>query len=95
MTSSSSFGRTISPADADTISAQLVAANPELQWSEGSYRGFFVLSVGADALNATYYALRDIRQRMRTHLPALTLLFCLARTGCIVRLLGGRSTPAC
>ncbi|EJD45874.1 hypothetical protein AURDEDRAFT_184531 [Auricularia subglabra TFB-10046 SS5] len=61
VTSSSSFGRNIAPADADVMSAKLVAANPELQWSEGSYRGFFVLSVAADSLNATYYALRDIQ----------------------------------
>ncbi|KZV99770.1 hypothetical protein EXIGLDRAFT_762419 [Exidia glandulosa HHB12029] len=61
VTSSSSFGSNIAPAAANVKSAALLAANPELQWSEGSFRGFFVLSVGADSLNATYYAMNNIR----------------------------------
>lgn len=61
VTSTSSFGSNISPANADAMSATIVAANPELQWSEGSFRGFFLLTVASDGLNATFYALRDIR----------------------------------
>ncbi|GLB35018.1 putative phoD-like phosphatase, N-terminal domain [Lyophyllum shimeji] len=60
VTSSSSFGSGISPAAADVKSRELVAANRELQWSEGSFRGFFVLSIDSDYLNATYYGMRNI-----------------------------------
>ncbi|KAF8921371.1 PhoD-like phosphatase-domain-containing protein [Mucidula mucida] len=48
VTSTSSFGQGISPAKADLISQVLVAENADLQWSEGSYRGFFTLRVSAE-----------------------------------------------
>ncbi|EIM90126.1 uncharacterized protein STEHIDRAFT_50834 [Stereum hirsutum FP-91666 SS1] len=61
VTSGSSFGANISPAAADVISTGLVAAkgNEELQWSEGSYRGFFTLTINPDTLTATYYAMNN------------------------------------
>ncbi|KAF9053604.1 hypothetical protein BDZ89DRAFT_938697 [Hymenopellis radicata] len=59
VTSASSFGQGISPAQADLISEVLVAENADLQWSEGSYRGFFTLQVSAERLFATYYAMND------------------------------------
>jgi alkaline phosphatase D len=37
-----------------------VKINTDLQWSEGSYRGFFTLAVNADALTATYYAMKNV-----------------------------------
>ena len=61
MTSGSSFGNGISPPAADNISRVLVAdeLNRDLQWSEGSYRGFFTLTVDTEKVNATYWAMRN------------------------------------
>ncbi|KAF9457170.1 PhoD-like phosphatase-domain-containing protein [Collybia nuda] len=59
VTSSSAFGSGISPAAADAKSRVLVDVNADLQWSEGSFRGFFTLTIDADTLNATYYAMRN------------------------------------
>ncbi|KAJ3786798.1 PhoD-like phosphatase-domain-containing protein [Lentinula aff. detonsa] len=60
VTSGSSFGTNIAPAAADVKSQEYVAANLDLQWSEGSYRGFFTLTIDPNTLNATYYAMRNI-----------------------------------
>ncbi|KAG6919791.1 hypothetical protein DXG01_000291 [Tephrocybe rancida] len=59
VTSTSSFGSGITPANADITSKVYVAANPELQWSEGSYRGFFTLTVDSKTLNATFYGMKN------------------------------------
>ncbi|KAF8078013.1 PhoD-like phosphatase-domain-containing protein [Lyophyllum atratum] len=59
VSSTSAFGAGISPANADAKSRVFVDVNKELQWSEGSYRGFFVLSVDSENLNATYYGMRN------------------------------------
>lgn len=42
------------------LSRGLVAANPDLQWSEGSYRGFFTLELTPQTVNATYFAMRNV-----------------------------------
>ncbi|KAJ6630716.1 PhoD-like phosphatase-domain-containing protein [Mycena sp. CBHHK59/15] len=60
VTSGSSFGTNIQPAAADAISTVLVATNTDLQWSEGSFRGFFTLTIDPQTVNATYYAMRNI-----------------------------------
>ena len=62
VTSGSAFGSGILPEAADEISAQLVVAggNDDLQWSEGSYRGFFTVTMTPTELNATYWAMRNI-----------------------------------
>ncbi|KAM5534094.1 hypothetical protein V8D89_012275 [Ganoderma adspersum] len=60
VTSTSSFGAGISPMNADKISTVLVAANTDLQWSEGSYRGFFTLTLDPHQANATYWAMRNV-----------------------------------
>ncbi|PPQ87973.1 hypothetical protein CVT25_001052 [Psilocybe cyanescens] len=60
VTSGSSFGSGITPEKADVISRTLVDVNTDLQWSEGSYRGFFTLSIDSEHLNATYYAMLDL-----------------------------------
>jgi hypothetical protein len=59
VTSTSSFGSGITPAAADVKSRTLVAVNADLQWSEGSFRGFFTLTIDSNTLNATYYAMRN------------------------------------
>ncbi|KAJ6502621.1 PhoD-like phosphatase-domain-containing protein [Mycena sanguinolenta] len=60
VTSPSSFGTNAPPAATDPISALFVAENPDLQWSEGSFRGFFTLTIDSKEVNATYYAMSDI-----------------------------------
>ena len=62
VTSTSSFGTGISPVDADKISTSLVAINTDLQGSEGSYRGFFTLTLDPHQANATYWAMRNVSE---------------------------------
>lgn len=52
VSSPSPLGAGVSPAAADGISKRLVASNPDLQWSEGAWRGFFTLSLTANNLTA-------------------------------------------
>ena len=59
VTSTSSFGSGITPAAADVKSATYVKNNTDLQWSEGSYRGFFTLTLNTTHANATYWAMRN------------------------------------
>ncbi|KAF7363373.1 Alkaline phosphatase D [Mycena sanguinolenta] len=60
VTSPSSFGTNAPPSATDPISALFVAENADLQWSEGSFRGFFTLTIDSKEVNATYYAMSDI-----------------------------------
>ncbi|THU99311.1 hypothetical protein K435DRAFT_828150 [Dendrothele bispora CBS 962.96] len=62
VTSGSSLGANIKPAAADAISRVLVESqsNLNLQWSEGSYRGFFTLTIDSHTMKATYYGMRNI-----------------------------------
>ncbi|KAI5117204.1 hypothetical protein M0805_005174 [Coniferiporia weirii] len=62
VSSPSTFGAGIAPAAADALSAQYVAerGNANLQWSEGSYRGFFALTIDPKEVKATFYAMRDL-----------------------------------
>lgn len=60
VTSGSSFGSGIQPAAADVISQEVLAMNTDLQWSEGSYRGFFTLTIDTKSVQATYYAMRNV-----------------------------------
>ena len=60
VTSGSPFGSNVSPENADRQSQVLVGVNTDLQWSEGSYRGFFTLTLNTTHANATYYAMRNI-----------------------------------
>lgn len=62
VTSSSSFGTNISPVNADIKSAKYVVVNPDLQWSEGSYRGFFTLIIEPNSVVANYYAMDNISE---------------------------------
>ena len=60
VTSGSAFGTGILPAAADVKSQVYVTANPDLQWSEGSYRGFFTLTIDPRTVTATYFAMNNI-----------------------------------
>jgi alkaline phosphatase D len=60
VTSGSSFGTGIQPAAADVISKEVLATNTDLQWSEGSFRGFYTLTIDTESVTATYYAMRNV-----------------------------------
>ncbi|KAI0807617.1 PhoD-like phosphatase-domain-containing protein [Fomes fomentarius] len=60
VTSTSPFGAGVGPQDADRQSQTIVGGNADLQWSEGSYRGFFTLTLDPHQAVATYYAMRNI-----------------------------------
>ena len=64
MSSSSAFGAGIDPSAADVISRVLVSdpLNHDLQWNEGSYRGFFTLTIDSSKVNATYWAMQDLSE---------------------------------
>ncbi|KZW01038.1 hypothetical protein EXIGLDRAFT_603419 [Exidia glandulosa HHB12029] len=64
VSSPSAFGTSITPSAANIISQELLALNPELMWSEGSFRGFFVLSITAEKMESSFYALSpgDLRE---------------------------------
>ncbi|KAG8742992.1 hypothetical protein FRC10_000562 [Ceratobasidium sp. 414] len=57
ISSPSPFGAGVSPTIANAISEVLVIANTDLQWSEGSWRGFFTLSLAEKNLTAKYVGL--------------------------------------
>lgn len=76
MSSGSSFGNHILPEAADNVSRTLVSKtlNADLQWSEGSYRGFFTLTIDTNKVNATFWAMRNTSasphcRRARHHPP--------------------------
>ncbi|ELU41830.1 tho2 protein [Rhizoctonia solani AG-1 IA] len=62
VSSPSPLGAGVSPLVADGVSKQLVASNPDLHWSEGSWRGFFTLSLAPKNLTLCYrfYAMRNL-----------------------------------
>ncbi|CAK5264257.1 unnamed protein product [Mycena citricolor] len=62
VTSGSPFGANVQPAVANAFSQQILAdpLNGDLQWTEGSFRGFFTLTIDPRELNATYYAMNNI-----------------------------------
>ncbi|KAI0664599.1 PhoD-like phosphatase-domain-containing protein [Cubamyces menziesii] len=60
VSSTSTFGAGILPDAADKISRNYVRDNVDLQWSEGSYRGFFTLTLNTSTAVATYYAMRNV-----------------------------------
>lgn len=62
VSSTSPFGAGVSPQDADKQSQTIVGGNTDLQWSEGSYRGFFTLTLDPHQAVATYYAMRNISE---------------------------------
>ena len=88
VTSGSTFGTGISPAAADVLSAQVVVAggNDDLQWSEGSYRGFFTITMSSTELNATYYAMLNI-SGSQCHIRSFFMLIFFLKVTLILMLL--------
>ncbi|PSR94096.1 hypothetical protein PHLCEN_2v4524 [Hermanssonia centrifuga] len=62
LTSTSSFGSGILPLQANAKSQTYLTdkLNADLQWSEGSFRGFFTLTIEPHQVNATYWAMQNI-----------------------------------
>lgn len=48
---------------ADPISKLLINANPELQWQDLYYRGYFELDIGYEALSAQFFGIPDLKKR--------------------------------
>ncbi|RKU47731.1 hypothetical protein DL546_002449 [Coniochaeta pulveracea] len=63
VSSPSPVGQNISLSTANAGSSWLVGANRELQWQDLYYRGYFELSIGYDALNASFYGVPTTKTR--------------------------------
>ncbi|KAH6620896.1 PhoD-like phosphatase-domain-containing protein [Chaetomium sp. MPI-SDFR-AT-0129] len=48
---------------ANALSKRLIDKNPELQWQELYYRGYFEMSVGYDAIEAKFWGISDIKKQ--------------------------------
>ncbi|KAK4118692.1 hypothetical protein N657DRAFT_627997 [Parathielavia appendiculata] len=62
VTSSSPVGGTPKFA-ANLLSQWLISQNPELQWQDLFYRGYFEMSIGYEAIKATFFGISDVKKR--------------------------------
>jgi alkaline phosphatase D len=46
----------------NNVSMVFVRDNPDLQWSEGHFRGFFTIEVTPEFLNTTYYSMQNVSE---------------------------------
>jgi alkaline phosphatase D len=58
------YGQNITQAKADAASAWLVAHNPELQWQDVYYRGYYELIINYDNVTAQYFGIPSLVQRL-------------------------------
>ncbi|PNS18224.1 Alkaline phosphatase D [Sphaceloma murrayae] len=63
VSSPSPYGRNISLARAADFSRQLVEANPELQWQDLYYRGYYELHITPQELTANFFGMPNILNR--------------------------------
>ncbi|KAK5662121.1 hypothetical protein OQA88_8026 [Cercophora sp. LCS_1] len=63
VTSPSPLGQNTSLVEGNTMAGYLTAMNPELQWQDLYYRGYFELSIGYDAVQAAYFGVPELRTR--------------------------------
>ncbi|KAM0719745.1 hypothetical protein Q7P37_003878 [Cladosporium fusiforme] len=63
VTSNSPFGANSTIAQANAQSSLLLRDNPELQWQEGYYRGYYELRLSPESARASYFGLPDVRTR--------------------------------
>ncbi|KAK8107575.1 uncharacterized protein PG998_009588 [Apiospora kogelbergensis] len=70
------FGQNITMAAADAASAWLTAANPELQWQDLYYRGYYELSIDYASINASFFGVptNRVRQGYEVSLANFTVL---------------------
>ena len=57
------YGQNISLHDANNYSSPLVAANRQLQWQDLYYQGYYEISIGHDAVNASFFGMPTIATR--------------------------------
>jgi alkaline phosphatase D len=63
VTSSSPVGAGMPKFAANLLSQWLVKQNPELQWQDLYYRGYYEMSVGYEAVEAKFYGIPDVKVR--------------------------------
>jgi alkaline phosphatase D len=61
VTSPCPYGQNITIARANNFSQALTSANPELQWQDLYYRGYFELQLGYDEVNASFFGTPNIK----------------------------------
>jgi alkaline phosphatase D len=69
VSSPSPYGQNISINAANLACTWLVNANPELQWQELYYRGYYELSIDYDMVNASYFGVPTNRVRSGKEIP--------------------------
>ncbi|KAI1768265.1 PhoD-like phosphatase-domain-containing protein [Hypoxylon sp. FL1150] len=89
--SSSGFSGLIAAGRAEAET--LVSNNTVLQWQEGYYRGYFILSVTPEKLEARYYGSPSVASRNSWDLP-LANFTVIAGENKLVRPVGGKSVEA-
>ncbi|KAK1760147.1 PhoD-like phosphatase-domain-containing protein [Echria macrotheca] len=63
VSSPSPLGQNVTIDAAGAAAGFLAGLNPELQWGDLYYRGYFELSIGYDAVDAEFFGLPDMRTR--------------------------------
>lgn len=63
VTSPSPLGQNVSLVEGNTMAGYLTAMNPELQWQDLYYRGYFELTIGYDSVQAAYFGVPEPRTR--------------------------------
>lgn len=69
VSSPSPLGEDVSMMDANNGSSHYVAANPELQWQEAYYRGYYEMRVSHKSVNATYFGTPTLLNRNPNEIP--------------------------
>jgi alkaline phosphatase D len=54
------YGQNISLAFANTVSSMLTASNPELQWQDLYYRGYYEMSISKEAVHASFFGMPTV-----------------------------------
>ncbi|KAF2431347.1 phosphodiesterase/alkaline phosphatase D precursor [Tothia fuscella] len=63
VTSPCPYGANITQATADNYTSILVAQNPELQWNDLYYRGYYELHISPEKVDAKYFGMPTVRTR--------------------------------
>jgi alkaline phosphatase D len=63
VSSSSPVGKAMPKLIANGLSKHLINNNPELQWQDLYYRGYFEMSIGYEAIEAKFYGIPNLKVR--------------------------------
>ncbi len=74
VSSSSPLGSGMPKFASNLLSKWLVSQNPELQWQDLYYRGYFEMSVGYEAIEAKFYGIPDVTVRSDDEILLATFL---------------------